>query len=177
MILIFQPRRSSSGRRNPARAPKWELNPEPDVEAAAVCRLVKSNLPFRCHLCVRSSPLYLLASGERLCSLSPPSTEISSLTQPPYLTSLSSASLPQPFPPCSHPARLKTNQSKPRRAAARRAGALGRAAIHQENNKIKITLLYLIWSFIFSEGRPRERSVVTARERTRRSGRGGEPAV
>lgn len=133
---------------------------------ATVCLLVKSNLPFRWHLCVRSSPLYLLASAERPCAPSPPSTEISSLTPAsiPHLSLLHFFF----FPPRSHPTRLKTNQSK-----ARRAGALGRAAIHQENNKIKMTLLYLIWSFIFfggaAEGKEQgEGEAVNKTERERR---------
>lgn len=96
------------GRRKPARAPQWELNPEPSDSAATVLRghrLDKSSVLCGWHLCVRSSPLYLPASAERRCSLSPPSAEVPSLTQPPLLISLPSTSLffPPPFLPAHIP--------------------------------------------------------------------------
>lgn len=95
-------------RRKPAWAPKWELNPEPSDSDATVLRghrLDKSSVLCRWHLCVRSSPLYLPASAERLCSLSPAPAEAPSLTQPPHLISLPSASLlfPPPFLPAHIP--------------------------------------------------------------------------
>lgn len=94
--------------RKPGRTPKWELNPEPCDSDATVLRghrRDKSSVLCGWHLCVRSSPLYLPASAERLCSLSPPSAEVPSLTQPPHLISLPSTSLffPPPFLPAHIP--------------------------------------------------------------------------
>lgn len=116
-------------------------------------RLLKLQLPFHCRLHVRLSPLHLCSPAEIAHSLSPRRLPI--INQPSLTSSLSLFSFPLPsiFFSSSLTSRLAKNQSvKAPWSCAWQGRAPGRAAIHQENNKIKITLLYLIWSFIFPGG-------------------------